>query len=143
MKNYRLFLDDCRMPADCCNFMRNKTLYENNDWIIVRSAREFKDLVSKKFTKREFPSFISFDHDLADAHYGIVAPLFTPPNMEQTGMDAARWLVEFCMDNNLKLPDFEVHSQNTVGKENIINLLRNFTKIQNRQEGKTWVNLSK
>lgn len=61
------------------------------------------------------PEFISFDHDLG---------------LGKTGFDCAKWLVEFCIDNDLKLPEFFVHSQNPVGKENIEGLLNNFRKYQ-------------
>jgi hypothetical protein len=57
------------------------------------------------------PIFISFDHDLGDV---------------KTGYDCAKYLVEFCLDNFLTLPDYKVHSQNPVGKENIEKLLENF-----------------
>ena len=58
-----------------------------------------------------FPNFISFDHDLG---------------LEESGYDCAKWLVDYCLDHNLHLPEFEVHSQNPVGKENILALLNNF-----------------
>ena len=64
-------------------------------------------------SRNGLPDFISFDHDLG---------------WEKTGYDCAKWLVEFCLDKNLILPEFQVHSQNPVGKENIEALLNNFKK---------------
>lgn len=64
-------------------------------------------------TDNGLPDFISFDHDLG---------------LQESGYDCAKWLVEFCLDHNLELPGFEVHSQNPVGKENIRSLLQNFNK---------------
>lgn len=61
------------------------------------------------------PDFISFDHDLG---------------LGKTGFDCAKWLVEYCLDNQVSLPEFFVHSQNPVGKENIEGLLNNFRKSQ-------------
>ncbi|WP_099365490.1 cyclic-phosphate processing receiver domain-containing protein [Sphingobacterium sp. 1.A.4] len=73
-------------------------------------ARSYAEFV-KYIEKNGLPDFISFDHDLG---------------LEKSGYDCAIWLVNYCMDNVLMLPDFEVHSQNPVGKENISSLLYNF-----------------
>lgn len=51
-----------------------------------------------------------------------------PPHEEKTGYDAAKWLVEYCIDNNLKLPLYNIQSANFVGKENIRGLLEGFRK---------------
>jgi hypothetical protein len=84
------------------------------------------------------PDIISFDHDLADEHY-------TPPQywenyqeskeyqeaqnyLEETGMDCAKWLVDYCMDNDVPLPIYYVHSANPVGADNIRGLLGNYIK---------------
>ena len=86
------------------------------------------------------PDLISFDHDLADEHY-------TPKEywddyqlskqyqesqnyQEKTGMDCAKWLIDYCMDNNLKLPKFYSHSANPVGRDNILGILENFNNFQ-------------
>ena len=36
-----------------------------------------------------------------------------------TGFHAAECLIIYCKENNLKLPEISVHSENTVGKLNI------------------------
>jgi len=86
------------------------------------------------------PDIISFDHDLADEHY-------TPEQywsdyqkskeyqesqnyQEKTGMDCAKWLVDYCIDNNLKLPTFYIHSANPVGADNIKFYLQNYLKYE-------------
>jgi len=61
------------------------------------------------------PDFISYDHDLGEG---------------KTGYDCAKWLVEYCLENNLSLPEYDLHSQNPVGKENILYLLNNFNKYK-------------
>lgn len=78
-------------------------------YIGVRSYREFVDWI----TFHGLPAYISFDHDLG---------------LAESGYDCAKWLVEYCLDHEVSLPDFDVHSQNPVGKENIIALLNNFIK---------------
>ena len=44
----------------------------------------------------------------------------------ETGFDCAKWLVNYCIDNNKELPKWYKHSANPVGKENIDRYLTNF-----------------
>lgn len=78
-------------------------------FIGVRSYAEFVTYIETN----ALPDLISFDHDLG---------------LNESGFDCAKWLVNYCLDNNLRLPKFDVHSQNPVGKENILSLLQNFKK---------------
>jgi hypothetical protein len=125
----KLFLDDIRIPKDCVNGLvpshLNK-MYWDGDWDIVRSYNEFVDWINKN----GLPDFISFDHDLADIHYGMdFSTIIENLHIEKTGYDAAKWLGDYCMDNKIKLPDYIVHSQNPVGKANILGYLDNVKKF--------------
>ena len=135
MKTY-LFLDDFRNPMDCINYMRlrvdDSTMYSREKWIVVRNYDEFVNYI----TNNGLPYLISFDHDLADEHYDPsmysgnyddVAKNFK----EKTGMDCAKWLVDYCLDNEKQLPKFVVHSMNPAGTKNISSLLNDFKKFQN------------
>jgi hypothetical protein len=113
--------------------------YWSTPFEVVRTYDEFCSFIEKKFKEGEWPKVISFDHDLADEHYH---PYMTDAEAysevsktfkEKTGMDCAKWLVDFCMDNNLKLPGFVVHSMNPSGSKNIQSLLSNFRKHQDEQ----------
>jgi hypothetical protein len=55
-----------------------------------------------------------------------------PPKMEKTGMDCAKWLVDYCIDNKKELPDYVVHSMNPAGRENIKSLLDQFKEFQHK-----------
>ena len=67
------------------------------------------------YLEREgLPDFISFDHDLGE---------------DLSGYDCAKYLVAYCLEHQRSLPDYQVHSQNPVGKENIERLLENFRRI--------------
>lgn len=98
-----LYLDDERDP---------KT---NREWIIIRSFDE----AMAYFEANDCPSYISFDHDLGT---------------EKTGYDVAKMLVEKDMDEEmLYIPnDFEynVHSANPVGRENINMYLLTYLKMR-------------
>lgn len=139
---YNLFLDDIRGPSDVnyrTKFIQviDFSLFRLKEWVIVRSY----DAFVKTIKERGLPKLVSFDHDLADAHYTIHNDMWE--NMddervkeicesEKTGYHAAQWLVDYCLDNQLELPEFKVHSQNPVGAKNIHSLLINF---KNHQRG--------
>ncbi len=96
--NYNIFLDDERFPSDS----------DNKEYIIIRNYKDFVNTINLL----GLPNYISFDHDLGES---------------KTGYDCAKYLVEYCLDNNLTATfKFYVHSQNPIGKENIIKLLNNF-----------------
>jgi hypothetical protein len=134
----KLFLDDIRQVRDACYYVINPKIYwEEEDWDIVRNYDEF----IKYIEENGLPDLISFDHDLADEHYN---DLFSDKNWfkdndnielvydeykEKTGLECAKWLVDFCLDNNKKLPDYIVHSANPIGKKNIESFLNNARKM--------------
>ena len=109
-----LFLDDIRMPQDCVIYMNHSVELYLKEWTIVRSYGEF----TKWIIEHGLPDVISFDHDLGDITNDI----------ELSGMDCAKWLVEYCMDNQTNLPQCIVHSQNPVGSANINGLFKSFLK---------------
>ena len=123
-----LFLDDIRHPHDVYRYTQ-QTMFLQKKWNIVRNYNEFV----KWITKKGLPDFISFDHDLADipsaachlcnAKERQVAPIHT----EKTGYECAKWLVDFCLDNNFDCPKFYCHSMNPVGKDKINGLLNQFS----------------
>lgn len=129
--NYNLFLDDFRIPVDAFVYTKD-TDFLQLKWEIVRSHDEFVDYIQKRYTEDgSFPAVIAFDHDLADDHYDHTSGEFPYEDMkEKTGMHSAKWLVDFCIDNDLKLPLYKVHSQNPGGAANISGLLSNFKKHQ-------------
>lgn len=137
-KTYKLFLDDIRYPKDAYAYT-GMDMFWRYDWIIVRNYEAFTEFIKDSYHENNaFPDMISFDHDLADEHY-------MPQNLwgddynewstkmgfkEKTGMDCAKWLVDFCMDNEIRLCNYYCHSMNPTGRENIISLLDNFKKHQ-------------
>ncbi len=133
---YNLFLDDFRHPYDCVAYMRDPMKYAKWNWVVVKNHEEFV----KKIEEDGLPEFISFDHDLADEHYdntmyqGVEEYSKKYEHFkEKTGLDCAKWLTEHCMDTKQKLPDFEIHSMNPAGGENIKSLLLNFKKFQDQE----------
>ncbi|MFM2386370.1 MAG: hypothetical protein RL660_1127 [Bacteroidota bacterium] len=116
MKYTYVFLDDIREPIDTYNYSFNP-IYIDQKWIVKRSYNEFVEYLSNN----DLPNLISFDHDL-----GI-----DDAQLEQSGIDCAKFLINYCLEKNLKLPQYICHSMNPVGKKNIIDLLDAFKKFQN------------
>ena len=123
-----LFLDDIREPEHAYEYTK-QLMFVTEKWHVVRNYNEFVEWIEKN----GLPTFISFDHDLADTHY-------TPEHLwtdyykskewqdaqvhtEKTGYECAKWLVDYCLDNDLKCPAYYCHSMNPVGKDKIVGLL--------------------
>ena len=112
---YTLFLDDERNPSD----VTWAPIPNHQEILVARNYQQFRLTVAT----RGVPSYVSFDHDLADVHYqamlrevnGIPADY----GLEQTGFDCAKWLVEHCNVTNAPFPAWAVHSMNPVGAERI------------------------
>lgn len=101
----KLFLDDIRYP-------------KSEEWIIVRSYSDFVKWIEDNGV---MDLYISFDHDLDDVK----------DNREYTGYDCAKWLCEYCWENGLPIPKWNIHSANPVGKSNIDFIMKGFEKRLN------------
>lgn len=140
--SYNLYLDDWREPVH--TLISKKPIYlkkiiSENEWVIVRNYHEF----IQKIEKDGLPNIVSFDHDLGDNYYFLdkepMRLILMPKdvifdyvkyeeNDERTGYHCAKWLVDYCIDNKLSLPQYIIHSDNEVGTENIRSYLENFKK---------------
>lgn len=120
--SYHLFLDDERSPKDV-----TWKLLPSGPWAVVRSYKEFVDYINENGV----PSFVTFDHDLADFHYGVMLEEnkyeYDDGDMkktfdygpEKTGFDCAKWLVDHCHLNGVEFPSYEIHSMNPIGAKRI------------------------
>lgn len=115
----KIYLDDYRTP----------TLPD--DWVILRNYPEFTGWINK----HGLPEFVSFDHDLADGHYhqnmqeGVLdygSKDFSSDDFNKTGYHCAMWMVEYCLEREVPIPRWDVHSMNPVGAKNIRDLLNQF-----------------
>jgi len=126
----KLFLDDIRQPKDAINLVPShfNKMYWETDWYVVKDYKEFVKWISF----HGLPDLVSFDHDLADIHYEVDFSdwEFSSDQLgvEETGLDCAKWLVDYCVDNGFSLPKYIVHSANPAGRKNIQSYLDNATK---------------
>jgi hypothetical protein len=126
-----LWLDDYRDPKTNGWLVFSPITPDDVYW--VRNYNEFVNWI----TSNGLPDAICFDHDLGDEH---IKYFFengghdSPPDplnaefTEKTGYDCAKWLVNYCLDNNKSLPLWNIQSANPIGKANIHALLTNFNK---------------
>ena len=126
-----LYLDDVRTPTE--------TIPGYHPWNVVRNYNEFAEWI----TKNGIPDLISFDHDLAQEHIDdyfkqLLEEGFQHPNYgqykEKTGLDCARFAVDYCQQNNISLKTCSVHSHNPVGATNIQSFINGFKKYMNEPE---------
>ena len=105
IKRY-VFLDDIRYPKDVFNYIPNP-IYIEKEWVIVRSYDEFiNDVLDNGLSY-----LYSYDHDLADQHYNshLLKVIDYDKFTEKTGYSCAKWLVNYCIDNNKELPKYFFH----------------------------------
>lgn len=106
--SYKFFIDDERFPPES---------WGNTCHAISRSSHAARCHVESY----GMPSFISFDHDLGVLPYGAC----------DTSMLFLSWLEDQLIDGNLTFPpnfDYYVHSQNPIGKQNIIGKMDSLLK---------------
>ncbi len=125
---YFLFLDDDPGRIPCKLTWIQLPLV---NWTIVRSYKQFVDTI----TDRGVPEIVSFDHDLGESAYKEFVKCHAEHRnidydriKDKTGMDCARWLIEYCISNSLTFPQYFVHSMNYIGRENIISLIESYKK---------------
>jgi hypothetical protein len=128
-----LWLDDMRDPKDTFWFRFFPT-YNIDEVVWVKNYVEFTSWI----TINGLPELICFDHDLGDdiarekVEKGMSKRQARREKRETlSGHDCAKWLVEYCMSNDIDLPKYISQSANPVGKENILKLLTNYSKFRN------------
>lgn len=121
---YYLFLDDFRNPQNVKHINLPALNYET-----VRNYNEFCKIINEK----GIPAFVSYDHDLADEHYEDFVKAVSTNSLlnyskytEKTGYHCAQFLIEKCSQLKRKHPNFLIHSMNSIGRQNIKNLIDSF-----------------
>lgn len=108
-----LWLDDYRNPHEIKDGIKHWLVFSPIEYpydiVWVKSYKEFTAWINEN----GLPNAICFDHDLG---------------LYESGYDCAKWLVEYCLDRNLKIPTYNIQSANPVGKSNINGILQSFIK---------------
>ena len=110
-----LWLDDMRNPYQGSWLYDYAPEYETKGAVHwVKSYDEFVEWVREN----EMPGMIAFDHDLGELD----------GKETKSGYDAAKWIVDYCLDNKLPMCRWVVQSSNPAGADNINGLLMNYVK---------------
>lgn len=128
---YNLFLDDERIPQ-----MVTWVNLPNVNWEVVSCYEQFVHTIEKN----GLPEIVSFDHDLADEHYVEYTAAHDPKSLtrgrinydafkEKTGYDCAKWLAQYCVDNNRPIPQYYIHTMNPIGGANIFSILESAKRV--------------
>lgn len=134
MKKVLLWLDDVRNPVenDWLNF---SPIGKDISTVWVRSYNMFINWIEEN----GLPDGICFDHDLGEdmaierVKKGMSKRQSRNIKAEsKSGMDCAKWLVNYCIDNNKDIPPYNIQSANPVGRENIQSLLDNYKNYKNK-----------
>lgn len=132
-----LWLDDFRDPITNKFWQDYSPIPQPFKTIWVKSYKEFVDWI----TLNGLPDAICFDHDLAKEHYDVyhntdytLDEYYVSGDREMTGYDAAKWLVEYCLDKDLDLPPFNIQSANPAGKINIRGVLTHYNRHRYEKE---------
>lgn len=132
-----LWLDDVRDPMGFNDVGDSWLIFSpiENPYEVVW-VKDYHEFV-KWIETNGLPDGICFDHDLGyEYHYtntdlekndGYVIN-YDDYKKELSGYHCAKWLVDYCLDNNCKLPAYNIQSQNTVGKDNIDGLFKSYIK---------------
>ena len=128
-----LWLDDIRNPfiADWLMQYAPQFAYGEGEIIWVKSYSKFVEWINTN----GLPDMIAFDHDLGeDVAKDKVASGMSKRQARiqkretMSGFECAKWLVEYCINNEVELPQWTVQSANPVGRDNINGLLNNYRK---------------
>lgn len=128
---YYLFLDDERIPQKV-----TWVALPSVDWVIAKNYAQFVELIERN----GLPQSVSFDHDLADEHYIEYTTAHDPKSptkgtiqydkfTEKTGYDCAKWLAQYCVDKNLPIPQYYIHTMNPIGGMNIYSILESAKRV--------------
>ena len=136
-----LYLDDQRQPKD-------------EKWQVVRSYEEFVAHVT--LNGLDAYETITLDHDLGDSsiqeYYNNVLPNYSlnyDNIKEKTGLECARWLIQYYYDNHkqettretidkkrdgVTFPKVYTHSANPIGSANIMGYINNFYRNERQPQ---------
>ena len=92
--------------------MDDKRTPISGDWNIVRSYHDFIFMIEQSFDKIKM---ISFDYRLDNE-----------TSFEKTGLDCAKYLIEYCAKNDKHIPKTIVHDTEISGVEKIVQLINGY-----------------
>ena len=127
IKKMKLFLDDERKPIDAYYYTK-KSIYQEGYWDVVKNFDEFKNYI----LNNEIPEIISLDHDLTNDHYRYAFAKYIPYDevRGKTGYHCLLWLILYCENNGIEMPEILIHTMNVEGQNNMNNLIHAYEYLK-------------
>ena len=135
-KSY-LLLDDVRFAKDCvvstdtsARKLLDVSKTQITDWVVVRTLKGFYNYIDRN----GMPDVISFDNDLDSYDYQKYADAvngkhtYVYETEKGNGIEAFRYVVNYCEKNDIELPKIYVHSANEFARRIINNKLKELGK---------------
>ena len=107
MKRIVIFIDDLRIPSLYVDCKKNNVFQAFN-------YDEFVGIIDYLYERYGHIDEVWFDHDLGED--------------SKNGYDCAKYLIEFCENHNMELPEWHIQSSNPSGRENIDSYLKSYLK---------------
>ena len=121
-----LWLDDIRDPASTeVDWLGLYSPIEKYEAYVVwiKSYDEFVCFI----LSNGLPSAICFDYDLSKAPNKIsVQEVCRGKGTVKTGLDCAKWLVEYCNEQGIDIPPYGIQAENLEGKMKIEAILNQY-----------------
>lgn len=129
-----LWLDDRRDPfSKTTDWLQYSPIGYDVHIIWIKGFHDFVDYI----INNKMPDGICFDHDLGFPMQTSLRALGMSKKKsrevarkELSGADCAKWLVEYCLKENIEFPKWNVQSSNPIGKQNIINEIKDYEKLK-------------
>jgi hypothetical protein len=115
---YSLFLDDFRY-VEWVSWIAYPA---GPSWYMSRHYYDFVETIEEK----GLPDLVSFDYDL-----DLNDIFIKGEKPYKTGLDCAKWLIEYCEKNKLPFPRAAVHSTNIEGSKAIYETVKAYLEKQN------------
>jgi hypothetical protein len=106
-------------------------------FVVCKSYKEFVEHITTQYeTNGIYPNFISFAFMSSNADYILNGEDYSVYRSDEiynegSGVDCAEWIIKFCKEKGLKLPDYFIHDTNMTGRRIISKLF----KLANENNG--------
>lgn len=121
---YRILLDSKHTVKEVYERTKNDD-YLQGEWVVVKNISDFAKLIMHNHLEQDLmPELISLEFNLG---FDILDTKINPK--AESGVDAVKWLVEFCQNRSQKLPAYLIHAENEQQKRDLSTILRNSKEI--------------
>lgn len=102
-----IWLDDMRHPNIPYYSIGEQVFWVKDYDTFVSGVKSLKEHISE--------CMVHFDHDLGEG---------------KSGYDCAKFLIEWCLENDYPAPDYAIQSENPVGIKNIESVFESYWKVK-------------